>query len=41
MKIAHRKGIAKRKRREREQKRQQLAALGVVKAPEKAKKPAK
>jgi hypothetical protein len=39
MKIAHRKGIAKRKRREREQKREQLVALGVMKP--KAKKPAK
>jgi hypothetical protein len=39
MKIAHRKGVAKRKRREREQKRAQLIALGVMKP--KAKKPAK
>lgn len=39
MKIAHRKGVAKRKRREREQKRAQLAALGLVKP--KTKKPAK
>lgn len=39
MKIAHKKGLAKRKRRERAQNREKLIALGL-KAP-KAKKPAK
>ena len=39
MKIAHRKGLAKRKRREKEQKREQFIALGLIKP--KAKKAAK
>lgn len=36
MKIAHKKGVAKRKSREREERRAKLAALGLMKA--KAKK---
>lgn len=39
MKVAHKKGMAKRKRREREQAREKFAALGLVKP--KAKKAAK
>jgi hypothetical protein len=39
MKIAHKKGLAKKKRRTREQNREKMAALGLIKP--KAKKAAK
>ncbi len=41
MKIAHRKGLQKKKRRERDLNKQKLIGLGILKAPARAKKPAK
>jgi hypothetical protein len=41
MKIAHRKGLQKRKRREREATRQKMIKLGLLKSPGRAKTPAK
>jgi hypothetical protein len=41
MKIAHRKGLQKKKRRVREATKQKMVKLGLLKAPSRAKTPAK